>query len=131
MTKNKIITVKGTQITVIEQNDDDYISLTDMVKAKDGDTILTLKKITPVRMMKTPFTLKAQQEETAGKSKEELTKLLGKSRERKGIFEGNWKEGEFEMGQSSGLVKEVLPAAEVVRRTMKEFEEARSRIMKR
>ena len=101
-----------------------------VIDAKDGDTLLTLKKVTPVRMLKNPFALKAREGEMAGKSKEELTQMLGSGRERKGIFEGNWEEGEFEMGQSSGLVKEILPAAEVVRRTMREFEEAKNRVIK-
>lgn len=101
-----------------------------VVEAKDGDTLLTLKKVTPVRMLKNPFALKAREGEMAGKSKDELKQILGSGRERKGIFEGNWEEGEFEMGQSSGLVNEILPAAEVVRKTMKEFEEAKNRMMK-
>jgi len=101
-----------------------------IVEAKDRDTILTLKKIAPVRLIKNPFALHAQHEESSGKSKEELLGLLGNGRERKGIFEGDWKEGEFEMGQSSGLVNDILPAAEIVRRTMKEFEEARSKMLK-
>ena len=100
-----------------------------IVEAKDRDTILTLKKIAPVRLIKSPFALRAQKEESSGKSKEELLEFLGNGRERKGIFEGNWEEGEFEMGQSSGLVKEILPAAEVVRRTMKEFEEAKRKML--
>ncbi len=102
-----------------------------IVEAKDRDTILTLKKITPVRMIKNPFALRAQKEESSGKSKEELLELLGNGRERKGIFEGNWEEGEFEMGQSSGLVKEILPAAEVVHRTMGEFENAMNLMAKK
>ena len=101
-----------------------------IVEAKDRDTILTLKKITPVRLVKNPFALRAQKEESSGKSKEELLEFLGSGRERKGIFEGNWEEGEFEMGQSSGLVKEILPAAEVVRRTIIEFEDAKSKMLK-
>ncbi len=100
-----------------------------VVNAKDGDTILTLKNITPVRMVKNPFALQAQREEVSGRSNEELKQLLGHGRERKGIFEGNWEEGEFEMGQSSGLVKEILPAAEVVGRTMREFEDAKRRMV--
>jgi enoyl-[acyl-carrier protein] reductase II len=101
-----------------------------VIEAKDGDTILTLKKVAPVRLLKSPFGLNAQRQESSGKSKEELVELLGKIRERKGIFEGNWEEGEFEMGQGSGLVSEILPAAEVVQRTMREFEEAKNRTMK-
>jgi enoyl-[acyl-carrier protein] reductase II len=100
-----------------------------IVEAKDRDTILTLKKIAPVRLIKNPFALYAQKEESLGKSKEELLQLLGIGRERKGIFEGNWEEGEFEMGQSSGLVKEILPAAEVVRNTIREFEEAKGKML--
>lgn len=101
-----------------------------IVDAKDNGTLLTLKRISPVRMAKTPFALKAQNEEASGRTKEELDKLLGRGRERMGIFEGNWEEGEFEMGQSSGLVKEIFPAAEVVRRTMAEFEAAKRRMMR-
>ncbi len=100
-----------------------------IVEAKDRDTILTLKKIAPVRLLKNPFAIRAQKEESSGKSKEELLEFLGSARERKGISEGNWDEGEFEMGQSSGLVKEILPAAEVVQKTMKEFEEAKGKML--
>ena len=99
-----------------------------IVEAKEGDTVLTLKKISPVRMLKNPFAVLALQQESSGKSREELEELLGSGRERKGIFEGNWEEGEFEMGQSAALVNEIFPAAEVVRRTMEGFEEAKRRL---
>ena len=96
-----------------------------IVDAGEGKTLLTLKKLSPVRMAKNPFALRAAQSESAGASAEEVKLLLGTGRERLGIFEGDWQEGEFEMGQSSALVGEILPAAEVVRRTMKEFDEAK------
>jgi enoyl-[acyl-carrier protein] reductase II len=99
-----------------------------VVDAKDGDTVLTLKKITPVRLIKTPFAFQALDAERRGASKEELEQLLGRKREKMGIFEGNFDEGEFEAGQSSGLVKEILPAAEVVRRTMEEYYSVKSRM---
>ena len=99
-----------------------------IIAAKDGDTLLTLKKVTPVRMLKNPFALQARENEMAGKSKDELKILLGSGRERKGIFEGNWEEGEFEMGQSSGLINEILSAAEVVGNTMREFEDVKNRL---
>jgi len=102
-----------------------------IVEAKEGDTVLTLKKISPVRMMKTPFAALALQQEISGKSKKELEELLGKGRERKGIFEGNWEEGEFEMGQSSALVNDIIPAADVVSRTVQEYEEAKERLLAR
>jgi len=92
-----------------------------VLRAGDGDTVLTLKKLTPVRMIKTPFALKALEAERAGATREELEALLGRKREMMGIFEGNIEEGEFEAGQSSGLVKEILPAGEVVRRMMEQY----------
>lgn len=95
-----------------------------IVEAGEGETLLTLKKISPVRMAKNRFALEVSRAESAGASAEELKSLLASGRERLGIFEGDWEEGEFEMGQSSALVKKVLPAAEVVRQTMEEFQEA-------
>ena len=92
-----------------------------VVRAKDTDTVLTLKKIAPVRLIKTPFALKAVEAERRGATKEELEQILGRKREMMGIFEGNVDEGELEAGQSSGLVGEILPAGEVVRRTMDEY----------
>lgn len=93
-----------------------------IVEAEDSSTLLTLRKVTPVRMMKNAFARKAQEAEERGASKEELVALLGSKRERLGIFEGNWEEGEFEAGQSSGLVHDILPAGEIVNSIMRECE---------
>jgi enoyl-[acyl-carrier protein] reductase II len=106
-------------VTVEASSHDNYKKA--VIQAKDSDTVLTLKKVTPVRLVKTPFALKALEAEQRGASKEELIALLGAKRERLGISEGNLEEGEIEAGQSSGLVKEILPAAEVVRRMMAEY----------
>jgi enoyl-[acyl-carrier protein] reductase II len=85
-----------------------------IVEAKDGDTVLTYRNILPVRAMKNPFMSEVQKEETQkGMTRERMMELHAKGRERKGIFEGNWEEGEMEMGQSSGLVHDIIPAAEV------------------
>ncbi|MGA9118070.1 MAG: nitronate monooxygenase [Bacteroidota bacterium] len=89
-----------------------------VVKSGDADTVFTLKKLAPVRMIKTPFAMRALESDRRGATKEEQTALLGSKRERAGIFEGNLEEGEFEAGQSAGLVNEILPAGEVVRRMM-------------
>ncbi len=99
-----------------------------IVDAQDNSTLLTLRKVSPVRMIKNPFAQKAQDAELRGQTKEELMRLLGSKREMQGIFEGNWEEGEFEAGQSSGLVREIIPAGDVVRKTMKEYEETRLRM---
>lgn len=99
-----------------------------VVRAGDSDTILTLRTITPVRMIKTPFALKAAKAEREGTGAEELDALLGHHRERLGIFEGNLEEGMFEAGQSAGLVREILPAGEVIRRMMQEYTVAKQRL---
>jgi len=92
-----------------------------VVLAGDTDTVLTMKQVVPVRMLKTPFTKRVQQAEREGADKAALLAMLGEKRERKGIFEGNLEEGMFEAGQSAGLVREILPAAEVVRSMMAEY----------
>ncbi|HUI65879.1 MAG TPA: nitronate monooxygenase [Bacteroidota bacterium] len=99
-----------------------------VVAADDVGTVLTLKKVAPVRMMKNPFAKQALEAERAGASREQLLGLLGSKRERQGIFEGNVEEGELEAGQSAGLVKEILPAGEVVTRMMREYYAVKSKL---
>ncbi len=100
-----------------------------IVEAGDGDTVLTYRNILPVRALKNPFMSAVQQEETRqGMTRERMMELHAKGRERKGIFEGNWEEGEWEMGQSSGLIKEIIPAGDVVRKLMKEFHERKQQM---
>jgi len=95
-----------------------------IVEAKDDSTILTLKKIAPVRLMKNKFGMEADKLEKEGKSAEELTEFLGRKREMKGIFEGDVDEGELEMGQSSGLVKDIKSVKEIISILIKEYEQA-------
>ncbi len=92
-----------------------------IVSAQDRDTVLTLRKLAPVRLIRTPFAMTAVEAERRGADRAELEALLGRKREMQGIFEGNIQEGEFEAGQSSGLVKDILPAAAVLRRLMEEY----------
>lgn len=99
-----------------------------IVEAADNDTILTLKKVAPVRFKKNAFALEALAAQIRGASKEEEIELLGRKREMHGIFEGDLENGELEMGQSSGLVKEIRTADEVVKHLMKEYTEALERI---
>lgn len=99
-----------------------------VVEAGDTGTILTLKSLTPVRLIKNKFALEAHTAERSCASKDAMRELLGTKRERRGIFEGDLDEGELEAGQSSGLVHEILPAAEVVGRMLEEFRGAASRL---
>jgi enoyl-[acyl-carrier protein] reductase II len=96
-----------------------------VMSADDSGTILTLKKLTPVRLVKNKFALDAQSAEKSGASKEQLEEMLGKKRERLGIFEGDAENGEIEAGQSSGLIKEILTTEEVMQKLLREYREAK------
>ena len=92
-----------------------------VVEAREGDTILTLKNLTPVRLLKNNFYVNVAKAEQSGASVEELKQILGRARAKKGMFEGDLDEGELEIGQVSGLIHEIKPAAEVVSEIMEEF----------
>ena len=94
-----------------------------VVNSKEGDTQLTLKQLTPVRLMKNEFFKQVLQAETRGASVEELNTLLGRARAKKGMFEGDLAEGELEIGQVSVLLDGILPAGDIVKNVWKEFED--------
>lgn len=85
-----------------------------IMQAGEGDTHLSLKQLTPVRLLKNKFFHEIYEAETRGATKEELMQLLGRARAKKGMFEGDLEEGELEIGQVSALIKEMKPAGEVV-----------------
>ena len=95
-----------------------------VISAAEGDTLLSMKALTPVRLMKNKFFEQVQQAEKKGASAEELAKLLGSGRAKKGMYEGNLDEGELEIGQVSALLEDVLPAALIVENIWKEFNDA-------
>ena len=95
-----------------------------IVEAVDSDTVLALKKIGLVRMIKNEFSEKAVKANDEGWSAEQQAELLGKKRAMLGIFEGDKKEGELEAGQISGLIKEILPVKEVINNLLNETEDA-------
>ncbi len=99
-----------------------------VVGAADTDTVLTLKRVTPVRLLKNAFARTAQAREAAGAGRDELATLLGTGRARQGMAEGDLEEGELEIGQVAGLVREILPAGEIVRRFLAEYEAACGRL---
>lgn len=94
----------------------------------EGDTLLTLKELQPVRLVKNDFYKKIEEAYSSHASAEELQSLLGTGRARKGMFEGDLVEGELEIGQVSSSIKNILPAGDIVREMIREFEEARSAI---
>jgi enoyl-[acyl-carrier protein] reductase II len=93
----------------------------EVIAAKEGATQLTMKQLTPVRLMKNDFFKQVQEAEQRGATVEELNTLLGRARAKKGMFEGNLEEGELEIGQVSALLDEIIPAGEIVKQVWTEF----------
>lgn len=92
-----------------------------IVKAGEGDTMLSLKRLTPVRLIRNHFYQLVSEAEARGASNEELVQLLGRARAKLGMFEGDLEEGELEIGQVSGQISEIKPAAEIVQDLWNEF----------
>ncbi len=107
------------------QNFKDYI-----LHAKEGDTELMLKEITPVRLLKNEFYNQIVAAYDKGATKEELQALLGKGRAKKGMFLGDLKEGELEVGQISANMDTIKPAAEIVLEIIEEFQLIKNKISK-
>ncbi len=101
-----------------------------IINSKEGDTQLTLKELTPVRLIKNKFYQDVQHLYETCPTKEELAQLLGKARAKQGMFEGNLVEGELEIGQVAGLIHEIKPAAAIILEIMTDFEAAKKEIMK-
>lgn len=99
-----------------------------IIAAQEGDTLLSLKKLTPVRLLKNAFFDAVREAEITGASPEALQSLLGRGRAKKGMFEGELSEGELEIGQVSALIDKITPAADVVREMWEEFEEVRKKL---
>lgn len=93
-----------------------------VINAVEGDTLLSLKQLTPVRLLKNTFFNKVQEAENKCASAEELKELLGRGRAKRGMFEGHLDEGELEIGQVSSLIKTIKPAAAIVEEIWNEFE---------
>ncbi len=92
-----------------------------VIKANEGDTQLTLKQLTPVRLIKNKFFNEVYEAEKRGASVEELNALLGRARAKKGMYEGDLEEGELEIGQVSAAIREIKPAGEIVDEIYSDF----------
>jgi enoyl-[acyl-carrier protein] reductase II len=95
-----------------------------IIASQEGDTQLSLKQLTPVRLLKNHFFSQVQQAETNCASADELNKLLGRGRAKRGMFEGDMEEGELEIGQVSAIIKDIKPAAEIVKELYEEYSAA-------
>lgn len=92
-----------------------------IIHSEEGDTLLAMKKLVPVRLLKNHFAEQVHAADNRGASEEELKQLLGRARAKKGMFEGDLTEGELEIGQVSALIREIKPAAEVVKEIWEEY----------
>lgn len=101
-----------------------------VIHAAEGDTVLTLKELTPVRMMKNNFYNKIIDAKRNHASAEDLEILLGRGRAKKGMFEGDMDAGELEIGQVSALINDIKPAAEIVKEIWLQFNEALNKPLK-
>ncbi|MBK9176723.1 MAG: nitronate monooxygenase [Flavobacteriales bacterium] len=99
-----------------------------VTQAGEGDTVLTLKEITPVRLIKNAFYRKVEQAYASSTDVDGLKVLLGRGRAKKGMFEGDLDEGELEIGQVSGRIREILPARVIVQTIVNECEKARQQL---
>ncbi|MBK25162.1 MAG: nitronate monooxygenase [Halobacteriovorax sp.] len=91
--------------------------------AKSGDTLLTMKDLVPVRLLKNKFFQDIMTAEENCASAEELASILGKGRAKKGMLEGDLEEGELEIGQISALIKNTPTVSECVQDLINSYKE--------
>jgi enoyl-[acyl-carrier protein] reductase II len=92
-----------------------------VIDLDEGDTTVTLKSLTPVRLVKNKFYQRVVEAELRGAPKEELAEILGSRRSRLGIFDGDLDEGELEIGQVAASFKKMQPAHEIVLEIWEEY----------
>lgn len=101
-----------------------------VINSKEGDTMLTLKELTPVRLIKNNFYDQISEARKHNATNLELKELLGKGRAKKGMFEGDLKNGELEIGQVSAILNDIKPAGEIINEVWLGFNEALKRPLK-
>jgi enoyl-[acyl-carrier protein] reductase II len=99
-----------------------------VIHSSEGDTMLMMKSLTPVRLMRNKFFDQIQEAEKRGADLDEMKSILGRARAKKGMFEGDMEEGELEIGQVAASVKEILPAGQIVQDVWTEFLDAKKKI---
>jgi enoyl-[acyl-carrier protein] reductase II len=92
-----------------------------VVNSREGDTLLSIKSLTPVRLLRNKFFELIRDAENHCATSDELKNILGKGRAKMGIFEGNLDEGELEIGQVASLIDNILPVNEIMKNIMEEY----------
>ncbi|HLW08987.1 MAG TPA: nitronate monooxygenase, partial [Fermentimonas sp.] len=104
----------GTRFALTEESSASEEFKQRCISLEEGDTSLSLKKVTPVRLIKNEFYHQVKEMEDRGATAEELRSFLGRGRSKKGIFEGDLIEGELEIGQIASDIKQIVPAKQVI-----------------
>lgn len=99
-----------------------------ILDAQEGDTLVTLKELAPVRLIKNKFFNEVQTMYQRGASVDELKGHLGRGRAKKGMFEGDLEDGELEIGQISGLITEIKSSKQVIDEMIAEYTVAKANI---
>lgn len=120
----------GSRFAASEESSAHHLFKQAIIDAKEGDTVLTLKELAPVRLIKNKFYEQVAQLYTTAPTKEQLINLLGRARAKKGMFEGDMEEGELEIGQISGLINDIKPAGQIVFEIINEYNEVKSALVK-
>jgi len=118
----------GSRFVASEESSAHIAFKQEVVQAKEGDTQLTLKELAPVRLIKNKFFQEVQELYKKGPTVEELKKLLGRARAKKGMFEGDLEQGELEIGQIAGLINDIKPAAQIVEDMIAEYKAAKDNV---
>ncbi|MEO6903368.1 MAG: nitronate monooxygenase [Bacteroidia bacterium] len=120
----------GSRFVATEESSANELFKIRVVNAKEGDTKLMLKQLTPVRLLKNKFFEELEVAEKRGASVEELTILLSKGRAKKGMFEGNLDDGELEIGQIAAAIQKIQPVTEIMHEILTEFTAAKTELLK-
>jgi len=114
----------GSRFVASEESSAHQLFKKEILKAKDGDTMLTLKELIPARLLKNKFFYDIENLYKKGANVEELKNLLGRARAKKGMFLGDLEEGELEIGQVCGLIDQIKPVKEIINEIISEYNSA-------
>jgi enoyl-[acyl-carrier protein] reductase II len=120
----------GTLFALTEESSASEAFKSRCTQLEEGDTMLTLKLISPTRMVKNDLYNRIHEAEQEGATVEDLRAILGKAASKRGIFEGEIESGELEIGQIASAIKEVLPVSAVMKQLIEEYDATKERIAK-
>lgn len=118
----------GTRFALTEESSAHFSFKDRCLRLNEGDTMLTLKQITPTRLVKNDFYKRVEEAEQRGASVDELREILGRGRAKLGIFEGDIFDGEIEIGQAASQIKRLQPVSEVMKELVEDYQEALNRM---